>query len=143
MSKARTAALYKLSRQAMPTKKLVEYLQKKGYSSDDIDAVVEECIRNKWLDDDAWIAMKVKSLLVRHKSRKEMLFYFFRYGFQKEQVEPFLPEDTQEALRTLIEKRYPALLDATADRKAQNKAMNALLRRGFSFDEIMKYKEST
>jgi len=43
------------------------------------------------------------------------------------------------ALRHCIEKKYPVLLEKNCEEKAKKKAIDALLRRGFSFELIQSF----
>lgn len=135
-SKALTLAAKRLVWQACSTAKLIEYLRKKGFSQTEIDDAVEKCVAYGWLSDKEWIAAKMRSLVRKKKSRFEIIQYFKREGFSLVDIEPYLPKDNRSSLKLLIQQRYPCLLDKTCDEKARRRALAALCRRGFQFDEI-------
>ncbi len=130
-------SLHKLSRRAMHTKELRAYLAERHYSDRAIEYALQELMRLGTLNDNEYEAQFVKRLQRQGKSRREIIYKANQRGITPYALDEHLAPE-EETLHALIQKRYPILLDKAADFAKRQKALQALVRRGFSYTAITK-----
>ncbi len=125
--KAKAFAL--LARKAYFSKQLRLKLAEKGYPKEEIEALIAEFIRRGWLNDQELANRYVEQQRQKgYGARRIALQLREKAG----QVEVAL-EESEEVLAALIQKKYLGKLQEN-----RNKVIQALLRRGFSYDLICK-----
>ncbi len=120
-----------LSRQAMHSAKLAKMLHNQFVSDEVVEATVAYCQRQGWLDDAAWIDSKVKSWERQGKSLAYIKAKLAQYRIP-------MPArfDEEGALASIIKKKYSSLLDPTTPYPIRSRALQSLLRRGFSYEKV-------
>lgn len=129
------AAARQLSYRALSAAALRDKLIEKGHSEDAADYAVAWLIERRLLDDAAYAESVVRSYARRGYGAARIRQELTRRGVDRGTAEAALlgyaPEPAQ--LRTLLDKR---LRGDVSDRKEIDKAVAALQRRGFSWQEI-------
>lgn len=128
-------AIASLARQALHSQGLREKLRRHYVPDETIEAIVASCIEHGWINDSAWTASQIAKWERQGKSKAEIRARLYARGVKAPKM-----QDDQAALEKIIPKKYPALLSSV--REEQNKAIRALLRRGFSFESIQEYIRS-
>ena len=125
--KAKAFAL--LAKRAYFSKALSLKLQEKGYPQKEIESLLQELKSQGWLNDE--------ELATRYVERQKSRGYGARLialKLREKAGEIDIPiEESEEALRTFIEKRYLKDLPEKRD-----KVIRALMRRGYSYPLINK-----
>jgi SOS response regulatory protein OraA/RecX len=124
-------AISLLSKQACHSNKLREHLKKHYIRPSIIEKIIAECTKNTFLNDAAWVERRVETLRSRGKSSREISF---RLKSVQEKASN-LGSDA-EALEKIIRKKYVKLLHPDLTQKDKAKIFNALLRRGFSLQDV-------
>ncbi len=123
---------------------LREKLLKRGFSPSDTDDGIERLLQGRLLDDHRYAARfaeaavaagRYTGLRLRAELRKR--------GIPADLIEAVLADirqgDSQaEGLNAVISRRFPRLLDGTADLREKRRAAGFLQRRGFSMADIMR-----
>ena len=129
------AAARQLSYRALSAAALRDKLIEKGHSEDAADYAVAWLIERRLLDDAAYAESVVRSYARRGYGAARIRQELTRRGVDRGTAEAALlgyaPEQAQ--LRALLDKR---LRGDVSDRKEIDKAVAALQRRGFSWQEI-------
>lgn len=131
------AASFMLARRSMHSKELIARLEKKLFSVEAINHALKELERLGLINDAEFEAYFVKKLQRQGKSRRQIEQKAREKGIPLKQLDHLLVPD-DEPLRSLIERKYPVLLDKKAPVKDRQRAVQALLRRGFSISCILK-----
>ena len=121
-------ALFCLARQALHSQKLEKSLQRHSVSAEVIATVVESCRKKGFLNDEEWVAQKVKKWQSQGKSVADIQARLRREGIGR----GALLIDDKASLERIIARRYPKLLDENTPFKDRIRAFQALQRRGFS-----------
>ncbi|MBS0629798.1 MAG: regulatory protein RecX [Verrucomicrobia bacterium] len=129
MKSTKTKAFALLARKGYFSKQLRQKLTEKGYPEDEIEAVIAELTRRGWLNDQELANRYVEQQKQKGYGAKRIALQLREKAGQ---VEVDLGE-SEEALRDLIQKRYLSKLAVSRD-----KVIQALLRRGFSYDLIVR-----
>ena len=132
-------AYAKLARRAMHSERLKKDLEQRGISCEICQNVIKTLENQGFLNDSAYVEHFVQKWVQRGKSRPEILKKAHVQRITVQEIEKFLIDDNQ-ALITLIQKRYPILLEKNGDKKLKNKAIRSLLMKGFSFEIINQNK---
>ena len=129
------AAARQLSYRALSAAALRDKLIEKGHSEDAADYAVAWLIERRLLDDAAYAESVVRSYVRRGYGAARIRQELTRRGVDRGTAEAallgYVPESAQ--LRALLDKR---LRGDVSDRKEIDKAVAALQRRGFSWQEI-------
>lgn len=137
--RARKRAMYLLGDKDYCSGELREKLRK-NYSDETCEKVISDMIEYGYLDDERY-AQKYAEYLIRRKKHGvyKVRFEMQKKGIPKALVDSTLKEyetdDYLDELEELIRKKYS---DKLSDPLSVKKVMNALARRGYSFDEIKK-----
>jgi SOS response regulatory protein OraA/RecX len=127
-------ALSTLARKACHSHQ-IHTLLKKHFVSEEISRKILSLFREKgYLDDDFWTKGRISSLRARGKSSREIAFRLKREGISHSAL-----GNDEDVLARLISKKYPSLLEKNLSQKDQAKIFRALLRRGFSLQNIQKF----
>jgi SOS response regulatory protein OraA/RecX len=135
--KALRLVIFLLSRRSYHSKEIALRLEKKGYSKEVIEAVLSYAKAQKWLSDEEWQSRTLEKLLQKGKSSLEIAKKFREKNITLPTIS-FSSHDL-EALNVLVPKRYPLLLDSKSTKEEKQKAIQALLRRGFSLSSISSF----
>lgn len=128
-------ALHKLARKAMHSQELKLRLKQNFFSDQAIEYAIAEAERLGMIQDSDYVAHLTERLSRQGKSRQQILAKCSQLGIAKSDV-ALTKESEVEALRRLIVKRYPLLLQKNASTIEKQKVMRALSMRGFSFSLI-------
>jgi SOS response regulatory protein OraA/RecX len=115
-------------------------LRRKGVEEQEARSVVEELVKDGWIDDRRFSAAVARSEAAKGKGPMAVLFKLRRRGVRTDlasarklfQGASLAAEGDPEieAVRAILSRRFPDL--NRADRKQMGRAYQALLRRGFS-----------
>ena len=129
------AAAKQLSYRALSTQLLRDKLLEKGHSEDAVEYALAWLTERRLLDDAAYAESVVRSYARRGYGAARIRQELTRRGVDRGTAEAallgYVPEPAQ--LRALLDKR---LRGDVSDRKEIDKAVAALQRRGFSWQEI-------
>lgn len=113
-------------------------LMDRGYSAASAGESIRFLTKKGYLDETAQCIQYALSVKGRYGSRR-IRAYLIHHGYTNEAIEESLAqipeEDTQYALRRLVEKRYTPFPEEPYERK---KAIAALMRRGYTASEIIR-----
>jgi SOS response regulatory protein OraA/RecX len=123
-----------LARKSCHSQQIRELLSKHFLSEQVIENIVSFCHEKGYLNDQEWEAARIANLRTRGKSSKDIAFRLRKQG-----IASSFTRDDQEVLEKLIQKKYPALLQEDIPFKEKAKYIQALLRRGFSLQDIQKF----
>ncbi len=137
--KALAYALKRLSSRSYPTSELKKWLEKSFLSAPTIQTVLQECTRLGYLNDQAWIHYFINSHLRRGIGPKIILMKLKLKGLPEALIQTELTllaplENQLTAISNWLTKRF-RLRDF--NKKEKDKAMAALLRKGFDFSSII------
>ena len=136
---AKARALRLLERRDYSEKELTLKLREKGETEEDTAAVVQRMVELGVIDDDRYSKMLVRHYAAKGYGACRIKQELYRHGIKTEQWEeameqlPSQEEIMDKLLRTKLKTEHP-------DRAQIKKATDALLRRGFSWSEIMACK---
>lgn len=124
-------ALSLLSKQAYHSSKLREHLKKHFVSSRIIEKIITDLTSKGFLNDEEWTQRRIDTLRSRGKSNREISCTLRVVG------ETFLEGISDaEALEKIIRKKYSKILHTEVTPEERAKVYRALLRRGFSLQDI-------
>lgn len=124
-------ALSSLSRRSYPSQKLRDLLKKHFLHDVTVDKIITWCMEKGYLDDTSWVEQRISSLRARGKSSQDI-----SYRLRREGIHSSLQDDDTAVLKKLIQKKYPQLLQQDLPYKEKAKAIQSLLRKGFSLQDI-------
>ncbi len=133
--RAYNQAVSYLSRRDHSEKELLLKLRQKGYAESGVDAV-ERLKRSGYIDDERFARMFARELVNLKKYGKSRIRQeLFRKGISSETVNLVLEDEDfcQSDIKEILQKKYIRYLN---DEKGVKKAVNGLLRMGYSFGEI-------
>lgn len=138
---ARSYALRRISKQALPTKSLVRSLERRGISPETIQRVIVDFETHGFLNDLEWSKSFVRTQRAKKVGPRAIAQKLAAKGFGREEIAKVVQEDdTAEsqsvAIAALLATRYRAR--DLSDYKERGKVIASLMRRGFDFDEIMR-----
>lgn len=133
--KALDTAGKQLSYRALSVRALRDKLVEKGHAGDAADYAVAWLLERKLLNDAELAAAMVRSYSRKGYGALRIRQELLRHGIPREQAEEALSsfEPETERLTALLDKR---LRGSVSDRRAVEKAVAALQRRGFRWEEI-------
>ena len=135
-----------LARAMKTTKQMRDYLTKKGYPTEVVDAVIQKLIGYKYLDDQAYARMyaeQSKSYKGQRRIKQELI----NKGISHAEVDDQVQIDTEDQLATATALAEKYLKNKPRDLKNMQKLQRFLLYRGFDFDVvnsiIRKFKDAS
>ncbi len=137
---AKMRALRMLERRDYSRKELLQKLKEKGESEEDAEAVVNRMIELGVVDDERYSKMIVRHYAAKGYGACRIKQELYRHGIQPDLWEeameqlPSQEEVMDKLFRNKLKTEHP-------DRAEIKKATDAMLRRGFSWSEIMACKE--
>lgn len=131
---ARSYALKLLSRQAYHSQTLQRKLKQAGFSLMACEKALCFLQEKGYLDDESFLAGRVKSWTSSGKSKRDIAFRLQKMG-----VRTFASIHEDESLSICLNKKYPKWPELLQDRKSKAKLVAALMRRGFSYEVIFSY----
>ncbi len=136
---ARRRAFNILGYHSVSERQLFNKLTEKGADEDTAQRVVDKMRELGLVNDEALLKEKVRQLSqVKKYGEKRIITDLMLKGFSKSDIQNALYElspDDFSLVCEIIEKKYQSILE-DSDIKTRQKVMNALLRRGFSYDVI-------
>lgn len=134
---ARNLALRRLNRSECSSQELRSYLQRKGVTKEMASDVVRALIEQKLVDDERYTRILARQQALRGKGSAYISMKLKTKGITapRSQVSHILDEVTDqselERACAIVERRFPL---AWSDRQEAARAVQALVRRGFSFE---------
>lgn len=128
---ARTFLLKKLSRQALHRAQARKLLKEQGVSNEEIDGLIASL--DSLFDDEAWQDSKVRRFTREGKSALQVKVKMRQVGVSSPVY------DEKAALDACIRKKYSYLLSPECPREKKQRAIQALLRRGYSLHLISSF----
>ena len=141
LSKEKNYLLYLLAKQDYSRKQLSDKLyQRENISADEIEALLDEFEKNKWLSDERFARVFVSSEIAKLRGKKRIVnTAVYQKGLSYGLIEESLSNeeiDWFELCQQCLHKKYKDISLLQKDFKLKQKAMNYLTYNGFSFDEI-------
>lgn len=136
-SDAYDVALRRLTAREYSSAEMRAYLERKGFSSEAAVEAVAELVRQRFLDDRRYLEAMVRYQAGRGKGPAYIRAKLKQKGLDvaageiKSMLSQFAGKTEVESAREVVERRYPGY---QTDRAVAAKAIQALLRRGFSYD---------
>jgi regulatory protein len=136
-TKARQAALRRLDRRECSTGDISQALKRNGFTTEIIAETVQELVDQKLIDDQKYSRILVREQTLRGKGPNWIRMKLKTKGIsaERKEVEALIEHaaNTSElaVAQSVISKRYPL---ASSDPAIARKAIQTLLRRGFSYD---------
>ncbi len=136
-SEARQVALRRLDRRECSTGDIAQTLKRKGFSAQVIAETVQELVDQKLIDDQKYSRILVREQTLRGKGPNWIRMKLKAKGIatDRKEVEALIENaaETSELVVAagVVARKYPL---ACADPAVARKAIQALLRRGFSYD---------
>lgn len=134
--RAKSRALWYLSRGDLSEKGLTEKLKNAGFTKGAAEAAVERMTELGLIDDGKYARRLLESLTLSGASEKEIYFKLINKGIPSDIAKEILSEDeTEESdkIKRLLETKYQSRL--TTEEGVQ-KVIASLARKGFSFSDI-------
>jgi len=123
----------------MHSERVKNALIEEGISQETVQKVIKTLKTGGFLNDSEYVEHFVQKWVNSGKSRPEIYKKAHMQAIPRHELEKFLVDDNQ-AIRVLIERRYPILLDKNGDKNLKTKAIRSLLLKGFSFEIINQNK---
>ncbi len=120
-----------LARQGLHTAQLKTKLSTHYVGADVQRKVCDYCVDQGWIKDCEWVESRVRSWQRQGKGSRDI-----RFRLQKLGIEADIELDDRETLCSLIQRKYPQLLDDQCLKKERDRIIRSLLRRGFSFSLV-------
>lgn len=137
--KAKRYAYRRLAAQNVCSNDLIRLLSKKLFSKNIIDKIVKELQDLGYINDQAWLESFVRVQQDRKVGPKVMAQKLKLKGFSRDQIADVLHNQSQNEapmIQALIQKKYAS--KNLKEYKEKNKVIAALVRKGFSLDEILR-----
>ncbi|ASG67141.1 RecX family transcriptional regulator [Francisella halioticida] len=141
LSKEKNYLLYLLAKQDYSRKQLFDKLHNRdNISSQQIESLLDEFEKNKWLSDQRFASVFITSELLKLRGKKRIInTAVYQKGLSQELIINTLEEqsiDWFELCQRRLQKKYKDVKFLQSDFKLKQKAMSYLTYNGFSFDEI-------
>lgn len=136
LKRAKSRALWYLSRSDLSEKKLKEKLTQGGFKSDAAEAAVLRMKELGLINDERLAERLYEYLSSTGASKKEIIYKLQNKGIPYQTVKHLAEEDTSdesEKVKNLIETKYASKLK---DDSGVQKVFAALLRKGYSFSDV-------
>lgn len=139
LQRAKLYALRRLAQKNQPSVELSRALRERFITQTTIDKIIEECLRLGYIDDKDWVESFVRYQIGRKQGPDAILLKLRAKGIPVEAAQAALDAlDTLESrldrIQALLSTKYRSR-DLT-DYKEKQKVIAALIRRGFSLDDI-------
>lgn len=130
-----------LSRRPHSRKELINKLTARGHSFSDASAMVKECERLGYINDELFAGDYLKELVARGQGEMKIKMKMWRKGLPKELIEDKLSEfsatsSATERASTVLATKMTALNREADPRKRRDKAYRFLASRGFNSEAI-------
>jgi len=132
----RSRALRFLDKRAMSRRELVDKLVQKGEDRDQAEQAADWLVQMGQINEEEYAGAIVRHYGAKGYGRKRIEQELWRRGVEKElwnQAFSEMPEDTDETIDRFIESK---LRGEIPDRKEEKRVTDALMRRGYGWDEI-------
>lgn len=135
--KAKSLALQRLTRREHSEAELKDILTRKGFELEIIEPLLSELVEKKFLSDERFKKAFVSDQVLKGKGPRAIQLKLRQKGVRAEldEIQEISEERAgttdQERALEIVERRYPGFRE---DRSEAQRAYQALLRRGFSFD---------
>ncbi|BCD92165.1 regulatory protein RecX [Francisella halioticida] len=141
LSKEKNYLLYLLAKQDYSRNQLFDKLHNRdNISSQQIESLLDEFEKNKWLSDQRFASVFITSELLKLRGKKRIInTAVYQKGLSQELIINTLEEqniDWFELCQRRLQKKYKDVKFLQSDFKLKQKAMSYLTYNGFSFDEI-------
>lgn len=137
LKRAKSRALWYLSRGDLSEKRLSEKLSMGGFMPSAVYGAVDRMKELDLINDKRYAERLFEALCSAGASKKEILYKMQNKGISfalaKQLVNDECENDEQERLRHLVSTKYALKL---TDEEGVRKTFNALVRRGFSFSDV-------
>ncbi|MCE5318937.1 MAG: recombination regulator RecX [Parachlamydia sp.] len=140
---ARKLLLKKLGMRSYTTIEMWRWLKEKGVLEKDIGALLEECKKLGYLNDQQWLESFVRTQRARRYGQRTIALKLMQKGFSEREISKALSEeggDEEAAIRHLLQSRYRSR--DISDPHQRQKVIASLARRGFSLETILKALKS-
>lgn len=142
--RAKGYVVWRLSAQSYHSELLVKLLRDRLVQRKTIDKVMRDCHQAGYFDDENWL----KNYIQMHQSRYGWRFIATKLkakGLSVETLEGLFeegqdPEEERQAIRHLLETRYRS--KDLSQFKEKQKVIGALLRKGFSYEQVKEAMET-
>ena len=141
LKQARALALRRLNRREYSSGEVAKILKEKNFGSEVISTVIDELIEKNYLNDERYSKILIREQILRGKGPRWIQMKLTEKGIKLDPstLEAFLQETANlseiEMTQTLLLRRYP---DAAKDPNVRRKAIQALLRRGFTYSTVLR-----
>ena len=140
-SGARRYALMRLSMKSHSIYELRDQLEQKGMSAGIIEQVIEEFIKQGYLNDQEWVDAFIRGQQSRHTGPRSIQRKLRQKGISEDQIREALlraglKENQGCQIKKLLTARYKS--KDLNDLKQKQKVIAALIRKGFDLDEIFR-----
>lgn len=135
-AKAKAYAYARLAKKNQPKSELERALKGKNVSESTIQRLLKELEEAHYVDDKAFAESYVDHEVARGKGPRAIAYKLHEKGLSQEAIERALKNRETETLPRIL-KRYSK--EDLQNPKERQKALNALYRRGFNFDEAKKW----
>lgn len=129
-----------LTRRSYPSKELEGKLKRKGVSPQGVETVMAKLTRIGLVNDEEWLEQSVRSQMRRQYGPARIIQNLQIKGFSREEIQDCLNEQMSdehcsEQIQAILEKRY-AKCDL-GDPKQKRRVIQALMRKGYSYGDIL------
>lgn len=143
--RARQYVIRALSRKNYSAKQMIGRLVERGISSATAQKVVLECVEAGYIDDELWLEQMLASMIRKCYGPKKMVQELISKGISPDQstnlIEKSVGEtEVQDMINRLFSKKFHRL--DLEDVKQRKKIVDALMRRGFSYQKIREFVDS-
>lgn len=140
LQRAKSYALNRLAKQNQPSNQLEKSLRDRLVTEPTIAKIIADCQRLGYLNDEEWMESYIRSQQARHLGPERILLKLREKGISREQALAALDKQDDAELRAgrirhLLTTRYRSR--DLADYKERQKVIAALIRKGFSFSEVI------
>ncbi len=136
-------ALRMLNRRDYGVSELAKRLNERGFSEDQVKAVLKRCVELDYLDDARYASARARSLMRQGRAVGRCILADLRQRGIDEETACLALEDArgelsdQSVLTALLERRFPEFDFSAAAVKERRRVIHFLQRRGFPLDLIM------
>lgn len=134
LARAKMRSLNIIGARSMSEKELRDRLVEKGETPENAEACAEWCVSLGYLDDTKYGAMIVRHYAAKGYGASRIKNELYRRGVPRDLWEDSLLELPEQS--GTVDKLLRSRLKGEVDQKSIKRASDALMRRGFSWDEI-------
>ncbi len=136
LARAKSRALWYLSRGDCSKRAMSQKLARAGFSDDVCFEVVQTLVRLGLINDQAFAERLAQNMAQKNYSSRQILAKLYEKQIPAEiakQVVLDTPVDAKSAIKTIIEKKYATKIN---DKNKRQSVFAALARKGFAIDDI-------